>query len=449
MSPRISTYVLTMDSFLPSISHIASFRQNNLIAWKGRPRCLHLKTKQALNSLLLLLLLLVANFWKRHCQYSPKTWENLVTKNLSTRNDISTGNSTWLYGRVCTATRTWRRLTNLPRQNCLPSNAFYNDLSESHISESEYEHAQTVWKAFNMDLVETITRHVPGNRCPYIIRCYVRIFESVHAWLWARSEAFMSLFPNSVRTRWCVWSRQKSVFWKTQKCTCLWNRQFEAGVATISQRHAVSNNPYLLAEPYDPSKEHSYIIYTDANNLYGLALSRPPPISDFKFLSEEEIEQLEILSIPQDVDTGYFSEEDLDYPEYLHREHNSLPLAPENIVITRDMLFDVTIEMGEKFDSKFLPQRKLCPNLMDIKKYVLYYTNLQFYIKHGMILRKIHRVLAFTQSRWIEPYIRFNAEKRKNSTDTFSKDLYKLLSNSASILLISLNNTSTINLFVS
>ena len=45
-------------SSLPCISHITSFQQNNLIAWKGCPRCLHLKTKQALNSLLLLLLLL-------------------------------------------------------------------------------------------------------------------------------------------------------------------------------------------------------------------------------------------------------------------------------------------------------------------------------------------------------------------------------------------------------
>ena len=54
MSPRISTYALTMDSSLPCISHIASFGQNNSIAWKGHPRCLYLKTKQALNSLLLL-----------------------------------------------------------------------------------------------------------------------------------------------------------------------------------------------------------------------------------------------------------------------------------------------------------------------------------------------------------------------------------------------------------
>ena len=37
----------------PCISHISSFLQNNLIAWKERPRCLHLKMKWALNSLLL------------------------------------------------------------------------------------------------------------------------------------------------------------------------------------------------------------------------------------------------------------------------------------------------------------------------------------------------------------------------------------------------------------
>ena len=130
------------------------------------------------------------------------------------------------------------------------------------------------------------------------------------------------------------------------------------GVASISARHALANNPYLPPEHYDPSKEHSYVIYTDANNLYGLALSMPLPISNFKFLSEQEIEQLDIMNVPRDGDTGFFLEVDLDYPKCLHREHNAMPLAPENIVITREMLSDVTIEMGEKFNSKFLPQKK-------------------------------------------------------------------------------------------
>ena len=54
MSARISTYVLTMDSSLPCISHIASLRQNNMIAWKGRPRCLHMKTKRAVKLIIII-----------------------------------------------------------------------------------------------------------------------------------------------------------------------------------------------------------------------------------------------------------------------------------------------------------------------------------------------------------------------------------------------------------
>ena len=164
----------------------------------------------------------------------------------------------------------------------------------------------------------------------------------------------------------------------------------------------------------------------------------PLPISDFKFLSEEEIEQLDISSVPRDGDTGSFLEVSLEYPEYLHDLHNFMPLAPENLLITRDMLSDVTIEMGMKFDSKFPPTKKLCPNLYDKTKYVLHFVNLQFYMKHGMVLRKIHRVLSFKQTAWIEPYIRFNTEKRKLATDVFSKDLYKLLSNSVRYTILKL-----------
>ena len=319
--------------------------------------------------------------------------------------------------------------TELPPIHC-----FYNDLSETHITETEYQHAKDVWAAFEMTSLKQyhdtylatdvlILADVMTEFSRVCIRDYgldPKHYVSLPGFSW---DSMMRMVKAEISL---LTDPEMHLFIESS---------IRGGVATISQRHAVANNPYLPAEHYDPSKEHSYVIYTDANNMYGLALSRPLPISNFKFLSEDEIEQLDILSIPQDGDTGYFLEVDLNYPKCPHREHNSLPLAPENIDITRDMLSDTTIEMGEKFNSKFLPQRKLCPNLMDKKKYVLHYTNLQFYINHGMVLRKIHRVLSFTQSPWIEPYIRFNTEKRKNATDTFSKDLYKLLSNSASIFL--------------
>ena len=55
------------------------------------------------------------------------------------------------------------------------------------------------------------------------------------------------------------------------------------GIAMISHRHAVANNP--LVEGYDESKPTSYIIYLDANNLAGDAMSNPLPLDKFRFLT--------------------------------------------------------------------------------------------------------------------------------------------------------------------
>jgi len=68
------------------------------------------------------------------------------------------------------------------------------------------------------------------------------------------------------------------------------------GIATISQRYARANNP--LVEGYDPSKPNSWITYLDANNLYGTAMSEPLPKVNFRFLSQDEISDTDVMKIP-------------------------------------------------------------------------------------------------------------------------------------------------------
>ena len=73
---------------------------------------------------------------------------------------------------------------------------------------------------------------------------------------------------------------------------------------------------------------------------------------------------------------------------------------------------------------------KLVPNLIDKTKYTLQYRNLQLYLDLGLKLKKVHRVLRFTQSPWLKKYIDFNTKKRTLAKKAFEKDFFKLMNNS-------------------
>ena len=109
------------------------------------------------------------------------------------------------------------------------------------------------------------------------------------------------------------------------------------GMSVISNRYARANNPYLKPEDYDISQPHSYICYYDANNLCGWAMSQFLPVGGFRFLSETEITKIDFANVPDDSETGYVLECDLEYPDNLHQLHNDFPLAPEHVTITEDI----------------------------------------------------------------------------------------------------------------
>ena len=54
---------------------------------------------------------------------------------------------------------------------------------------------------------------------------------------------------------------------------------------------------------------------------------------------------------------------------------------------------------------------------------------LKFYLRHGMMVDKVHNIISFKQSRWLEKYINFNTQRRNQAVNDFEKDFYKLLNN--------------------
>jgi hypothetical protein len=187
----------------------------------------------------------------------------------------------------------------------------------------------------------------------------------------------------------------------------MFEKMKRGGVSVISHKYAIANNHYL--PNYDESKNNTYLIQLDCNNLYGKSMSEKLPVNGFQyveFLTEEFIKSYDY----ETNNKGYVLEVDIDYPAELHNSHNDYPLASENMVINKI--------------------KKLTPNLNNKENYVVHIANLQYYLSMSMILKKIHKVIDFNHSNWLTKYINFNSSMRQKATNDFEKDYYKLMNNS-------------------
>ena len=200
------------------------------------------------------------------------------------------------------------------------------------------------------------------------------------------------------------------------------------GISYIANRYGEANNKYM--KKYDEKAPSKYIMYLDANNLYGWAMSQYLPTGGFRWMTQKQINKIDLAKYKEDSEKGLILEVDLIYPKELHDLHNDYPLAAEKITVTKEMLSPYCEEIRDKFKISTGLVQKLIPTLSKKEKYVLHYRNLQLYLSLGLEIDKIHRVLEFKQSPWLKQYIDFNTKKRKNAKNNFEKDFFKLMNNS-------------------
>ena len=99
----------------------------------------------------------------------------------------------------------------------------------------------------------------------------------------------------------------------------------------------------------------------------------------------------------------------MDCPKDLHKNYNELPFLAGIMKIGK--------------------VEKLVPNLKDKKGHVVHIRALNRALKHGLKLKKVHRVIEFKQSSWIKPYIMLNTRLRTSSKNEFEKDFLQLMNN--------------------
>ena len=151
----------------------------------------------------------------------------------------------------------------------------------------------------------------------------------------------------------------------------------------------------------------SYLMYLDANNLYGVAMCDVLPTHGFRWV--ENPDEIDVLGYEGGED-GYVLEVDVEYPKRLHNQHNELPFLPEKM------------KLGKV--------EKLVCNLYDKCRYPIHIKALKQAMEHGLILKKVHRAIVFKQSAWLKPYIEFNTRLRTAAKNDFERDFFKLMNNS-------------------
>ena len=65
-----------------------------------------------------------------------------------------------------------------------------------------------------------------------------------------------------------------------------------------------------------------------------------------------------------------------------------------------------------------------------IKKLCCHIRSLKHALDHGLILKKVHRVIQFNQEAWLKEYIDMNTELGQQAKNDFEKDFFKLMNNS-------------------
>ena len=100
------------------------------------------------------------------------------------------------------------------------------------------------------------------------------------------------------------------------------------GICQAIHRYAKANNKYM--KNYNKDIISSYLMYLDANNLYGWAMSQKLPVNGFKWVKNlSQFNESFIRNYDENSDIGYFLEVDIDYPKELFNFHKDLPLLPK------------------------------------------------------------------------------------------------------------------------
>ena len=290
-----------------------------------------------------------------------------------------------------------------------PQKAFYSKLTGKGINNNNYEHVLRVWKTWNMKTLKDYLELY--NETDVLL--LADVFENFRDLCLKNYGLDPVYYYTTPGLAWDACLKMTNInleLLSDVDMLLMFEKGIRGGISIISNRYGKANNKYM--KDFNKSEPSKYLMYVDANNLYGSAMSEKLPIHSFKWMTNNEIENIFNNRIVQVWEkTPCILEVDLEYPEELHDAHNNYPLCAERVECDKGV-------------------KKLIPNLRHKNNYVIHYKNLIQCLRLGMKLKKIHRGIKFIESAFLKSYIDKNTKLRAQAKNNFDKDFFKLMNNS-------------------
>ena len=319
-----------------------------------------------------------------------------------------------------------------------PKEQFYSSLTLETVTDEQYKHAQNVFDTFNMSSLLDYHNTYLKSDILQLADCYEHFRNQTMANL-KLDPCFYVSTPGLSFDAALLMTRVELELITNPEHYLLWEAAVRGGVACISRKYARANHPGLiecdvetgqLYMAYDDSKDTCFLLDIDSNALYAMCMSQCLPTGGFYLYNSEEIAALDLENFPDESNVGLLMELDLFIDPSLHDYMNCLPPCPEQLMVTYEMLSPYNKRLLEKLKLQYKPTSKLIPNLLPKNRYVVTNKVMRLYQSLGVQIKKIYRVLQYTQSPWLRPYVEFHTNKRKQATNQFEKDLAKLYVNS-------------------
>ena len=171
-----------------------------------------------------------------------------------------------------------------------PREVFYSKLSGRGISEKDYKHVWNVWHTFKMKTFKDY--HELYNETDVLLLADVfENFRDLCLKIYGLDPVYYYTAPGLAWDACLKMTDINLELLNDPDMLLMFEKGIRGGISMISNRYGEANNKYM-GKGFNRNKLIKYLMYLDANNLYGCAMSLKLPTHGFKWLTSGEMEKL-------------------------------------------------------------------------------------------------------------------------------------------------------------